>query len=116
MLDSLPRFESPSQYVSIKASLSDARPADAVDWSLATPDIRAWRLHKDEAALRRIVDEHKPKIAGMARRMAAGQGHSDDLVSVGLIAMLKALDRYTPMADIPFFAYAGALRALGHVA
>ncbi|WP_154667722.1 sigma-70 family RNA polymerase sigma factor [Leisingera caerulea] len=68
--------------------------------------IRDWKRSRNPLALNRIVDKNLSKIQAMARRRTRSQNERDDLVSAGTEAMIKALRKYEPAPDVPFFAYA----------
>jgi len=59
------------------------------------------------AALRgQVVESHLPLVRHLARRYADRGEPLDDLVQVGTIGLLKAVDRYDPDRGTPFGAFA----------
>jgi RNA polymerase sigma-B factor len=50
----------------------------------------------DEAERERLIMEHLPLVQGLARRYANRGEPVDDLVQVGTIGLIKAIDRYDP--------------------
>lgn len=68
--------------------------------------IRDWQQSRDPLALNRIVGKNLAKIQAMAGRRTRSQSERDDLISAGTEAMIKALRKYEPAPDVPFFAYA----------
>lgn len=61
---------------------------------------------RDPALRAELVDAYDGLVRVMARRFA-GRGESfDDLVQVGYIGLLKALDRFDPRRGRPFLAFA----------
>ena len=68
------------------------------------------RLAEDDparTALRhRVVESHLPLVRHLARRYTDRGEPLDDLVQVGTIGLLKAVDRYDPDRGVPFSAFA----------
>jgi RNA polymerase sigma-B factor len=58
------------------------------------------------AARDRVVEAHLPLVRHLARRYADRGEPLDDLVQVGTIGLLKAVDRFDPGRGVPFGAYA----------
>jgi RNA polymerase sigma-B factor len=54
----------------------------------------------------RVVEAHLPLVRHLARRYADRGEPLDDLVQVGTIGLLKAVDRYEPDRGVPFAAFA----------
>jgi RNA polymerase primary sigma factor len=61
----------------------------------------------DRAQRDRLVDTFLPLVGGVARlyRNAPGVGR-EELVQEGVVGLLRALERYDPAFDTPFWAYA----------
>jgi RNA polymerase sigma factor (sigma-70 family) len=61
----------------------------------------------EEPARTRLVEAHMPTIAGMARiyRNSTGVGR-DELMQEGVVGLLRAVGRYDPGMDTPFWPYA----------
>lgn len=53
-----------------------------------------------------VVESHLPLVRHLARRYADRGEPMDDLVQVGTIGLLKAVDRYDPERGVPFSAFA----------
>jgi RNA polymerase sigma-B factor len=63
--------------------------------------------HPDREALRhRVVEAHLPLVRHLARRYADRGGPLDDLVQVGTIGLLKAVDRFDAGRGSSFAAFA----------
>ncbi len=54
----------------------------------------------------RVVESHLPLVRHLARRYSDRGEPLDDLVQVGTIGLLKAVDRYDPERGVPFSAFA----------
>jgi RNA polymerase sigma-B factor len=54
----------------------------------------------------RLVEEHLPLVAALARRYANRGEPIEDLVQVGAIGLIKAADRFDPDRGVEFRAYA----------
>ena len=68
--------------------------------------LRACRVHGDPAARERLVALHMPLVESIARRHDAGGDDLEDLVQVGAIGLMQAIDRYEPARGTAFAAYA----------
>ena len=55
-----------------------------------------WFEHRDERAREELVREYLGLVRALARRYAGGAETLDDLVQVGSIGLVKALDRFDP--------------------
>jgi RNA polymerase sigma-B factor len=63
------------------------------------PTTRRMPLHKrppDEAERERLILDHMPLVRALARRYANRGEPLDDLVQVGTIGLIKAIDRFDP--------------------
>jgi RNA polymerase sigma-B factor len=58
------------------------------------------------AARRRLIERHLPLVRSVARRYAGGVEPLEDLVQVGSIGLIKAVDRYDAGRGVSFAAYA----------
>jgi RNA polymerase sigma-B factor len=58
------------------------------------------------AVRRRLIERHLPLVRSVARRYAGGAEPLDDLVQVGSIGLIKAVDRYDADRGTAFPAYA----------
>jgi RNA polymerase sigma-B factor len=56
----------------------------------------------------RLIERHLPLVRALARRYATRGEPLDDLVQVGAIGLIKAVDRFDPTRRTPFELYAGA--------
>jgi RNA polymerase primary sigma factor len=61
----------------------------------------------DPRARERVVDVFAPSVAGIARRYRNTPGvcHAE-LMQEGVVGLLRALERYDPAREVPFWAYA----------
>jgi RNA polymerase sigma-B factor len=58
------------------------------------------------APRRRLIEAHMPLVRAIARRHAGSDEPLEDLVQVGAIGLIKAVDRYDPDRGTTFAAYA----------
>ena len=68
--------------------------------------LRAWCDHGDREARRRLIELHLPLVRALARRYARRGEPFDDLVQVGAVGLIKAIDRYDPARGSSLTAYA----------
>jgi RNA polymerase sigma-B factor len=68
--------------------------------------LAAYRRTRDPALRRRLVETHLPYVRALSARYARRGEPMDDLVQVGSIGLLKALDRFDPERGVPFEAFA----------
>ncbi|MGH8874314.1 MAG: SigB/SigF/SigG family RNA polymerase sigma factor, partial [Acidimicrobiia bacterium] len=64
------------------------------------------RAAADLSARARMVELHDPLVQRLARRFGHRGIEHDDLVQVGRLALLKAIDRYDPERAVTFSTYA----------
>ena len=63
--------------------------------------------HPDRPALRdRLVEQHLPVVRALACRYRHLGEPLDDLVQVGTIGLIEAIDRFDPERDVPLVGYA----------
>ena len=68
--------------------------------------MEAWCGARDPEARRKLIEGHLPLVRALAPRFA-GRGESlDDLVQVGAVGLIKAVDRFDPGRGVPLAAYA----------
>jgi RNA polymerase sigma-B factor len=65
-----------------------------------------WRRRGDERAHAELVNRHIPLVRQLARRYAYTSEPLDDLVQVGSVGLLHAINRYDPRLGATFKAYA----------
>ena len=68
--------------------------------------LRAWCEHRDRDARRRLIEVHLPLVRALARRFARRGEQFEDLVQVGAVGLIKAIDRYDPARGSSLTAYA----------
>jgi RNA polymerase sigma-B factor len=68
--------------------------------------LRAYRERGDLAARAQLVENHLPLVRAVASRFAGRGEQFDDLVQVGSIGLIKAVDRFQPDRGVAFAAYA----------
>ena len=68
--------------------------------------LRAYREHGDVAARDRLIELYLPLVQSLARRYAGRGEPLDDLVQVGSIGLLKAIDRFDLAREVEFSTYA----------
>jgi RNA polymerase sigma-B factor len=60
------------------------------------------------AARRELIERHLPLVRAVARRFGAVDEPLEDLVQIGTIGLIKAVDRYDDERGVPLGAYAAA--------
>ena len=60
----------------------------------------------DEAARQRVIEQNLPLVYALARRFSSGPEHVDDLVQVGAIGLIKAVDGFEAARGTDLGAYA----------
>ena len=68
--------------------------------------LEAYRLRNDLAARDRLVDEMMPLVRSLARRYAGRGEPLEDLVQVGAIGLIKAIDRFDLERGVELSTYA----------
>jgi RNA polymerase sigma-B factor len=68
--------------------------------------LRRWRLHGDRDARQKLITMYLPLVRSLARRYAARGEHFDDLVQVGAIGLIKAIDRFDLDRGVELTTYA----------
>jgi RNA polymerase sigma-B factor len=68
--------------------------------------LRRWRLHGDRDARQKLITMYLPLVRSLARRYAARGEHFDDLVQVGAIGLIKAIDRFDLERGVELTTYA----------
>jgi RNA polymerase sigma-B factor len=58
--------------------------------------LRAYHEHGDLRARERLVQQYMPLVKSLARRHSLGGDQYEDLVQVGCIGLIKAIDRFDP--------------------
>ena len=76
--------------------------------------LRAYRERGDLAARERVIEAYVPLVESLARRYSRGREPLEDLVQVGAIGLIKAVDRFDPRRGTPFAAFA-APNILGEI-
>ena len=68
--------------------------------------LTAWCEHRDFDARRRLIEAHLPLVRALASRFVRDGEQLDDLVQVGSVGLIKAVDRYDPCRGSSLTAYA----------
>ena len=68
--------------------------------------VRAYRDEGDTSARARLVERYMPLVVALARRHRRGDEQLEDLVQVGSIGLLKAIDRFQPDRGAGLVAFA----------
>jgi RNA polymerase sigma-B factor len=58
--------------------------------------LRAYHQHGDLGARERLIQQYMPLVKNLARRHSKGGEQYEDLVQVGCIGLIKAVDRFDP--------------------
>ncbi len=68
--------------------------------------LTAWYERRDVEARRRLIEEHLPLVRALASRFVREGEQLEDLVQVGSVGLIKAVDRYDPRRGSSLTAYA----------
>ena len=68
--------------------------------------LRAWYERKDIDARRRLIEQHLPLVRALASRFMHDGEQLEDLVQVGSVGLIKAVDRFDPDRGSSLRAYA----------
>jgi RNA polymerase sigma-B factor len=68
--------------------------------------LRRYHLHGDLKARDRLITMYMPLVRSLARRYASRGEHFDDLVQVGAIGLIKAIDRFDLSRGVELTTYA----------
>jgi RNA polymerase sigma-B factor len=68
--------------------------------------VRAYRDRRDLAARERLIEAHLPLVESLAHRYAHCGERIEDLVQVGSIGLIKAVDRFDPERGVSLGAFA----------
>ena len=58
--------------------------------------LTAWHERRDFEARRRLIEAHLPLVRALASRFVRDGEQLEDLVQVGSVGLIKAVDRYDP--------------------
>jgi RNA polymerase sigma-B factor len=94
-----------------EGSVADTRPAAVRsgrrdDEKLDQLLLRRWRLQGDREARQKLITMYLPLVRSLARRYAARGEQFDDLVQVGAIGLIKAIDRFDLERGVELTTYA----------
>jgi RNA polymerase sigma-32 factor len=82
----------------MKAELLDAQ----TEWELAV----AWRDHRDEAALHRLISAYMRLAISMASKFRRYGAPMNDLIQEASVGLMKAADKFDPDRGVRFSTYA----------
>ena len=68
--------------------------------------LRRYHLHGDRKAREQLITMYLPLVRSLARRYASRGEHFDDLVQVGAIGLIKAIDRFDLSRGVELTTYA----------
>jgi RNA polymerase sigma-B factor len=68
--------------------------------------LTAWYERRDFEARRRLIEAHLPLVRAIASRFVRDGEQLEDLVQVGSVGLIKAVDRYDPRRGASLTAYA----------
>jgi RNA polymerase sigma-B factor len=68
--------------------------------------LREYHLRRDRRVRERLIREHLPLVRWLARRFVGRGEEFDDLVQVGSIGLIRAIDRFEPDRGVDLAAYA----------
>jgi RNA polymerase sigma-B factor len=72
----------------------------------APVSVRAYREADDPAARRRLIEQYVPLVVALARRYRGRGEQLEDLIQVGSIGLIKAVDRFQPERGVALGAFA----------
>ena len=68
--------------------------------------LNAWYERRDYEARRQLIEAHLPLVRALASRVVRDGEQLEDLVQVGSVGLIKAVDRYDPRRGSSLTAYA----------
>lgn len=68
--------------------------------------LTAWCEHRDAEARRLLIELHLPLVRMLATRFVRQGEQLDDLVQIGAVGLIKAVDRFDASRGTPLLAYA----------
>ena len=68
--------------------------------------LTAWYERRDSEARRQLIEAHLPLVRALASRFVRDGEQLEDLVQVGSVGLIKAVDRYDPRRGSSLTAYA----------
>ena len=68
--------------------------------------LNAWYERRDYEARRQLIESHLPLVRALASRFVRDGEQLEDLVQVGSVGLIKAVDRYDPRRGSSLTAYA----------
>jgi RNA polymerase sigma-B factor len=78
----------------------------ARSYSSSAELLRAYREDGDLSARERLIEDYLPLVVSIARTLAHRGERLEDLVQVGSIGLIKAVDRFEPDHEVQFAAFA----------
>jgi RNA polymerase sigma-B factor len=72
----------------------------------APVSVRAYPRAGDPAARRRLIEQYLPLVVALARRYRGRGEQLEDLIQVGSIGLIKAVDRFQPERGVELGAFA----------
>ncbi len=84
----------------------DAMRAELLDADTETQLARAWRDHRDEAALHRLVTAYMRLAISMAAKFKRYGAPMNDLIQEAGLGLMKAADKFDPDRGVRFSTYA----------
>ena len=68
--------------------------------------IQSWQVHQDSKALEKLLASHARLAHFWARKTGSSPGDQEELVSEGVMGLIKAADRFDMSRDVRFATYA----------
>lgn len=75
-------------------------------WVMGPQDAKAAARSRRAGAREQLIEEHLPLVESVARRYRASGEPHEDLVQVGTIGLIKAIDRFDLSREVEFTSYA----------
>ena len=102
-------------------SFAAARKAPLLDVEQERVLIGRWQANRDGGALEALILSHARLVHACATRFRADAGDRDELISEGMVGLIRAASRFDLARDVRFSTYAhwwvlnGVMRALAHL-
>ena len=83
----------------------ESKSANAVSPEQINQWIQAHQEHHDEEAQEKLVKHYEKLIESLAYKYSKGQSHHEDLVQVGMVGLIGAINRFDLSFDRKFEAF-----------
>ncbi|WP_295512676.1 sigma-70 family RNA polymerase sigma factor [uncultured Sulfitobacter sp.] len=90
----------------MEISYALARSAPMLEWEQERALIEGWQTNKDPSALEELLLSHARIVYYWARKLSSDQADREDLISEGIIGLIKAAEMFDLERDVRFSTYA----------